>query len=204
MEYSPECAIPYLSRVDAGTIDFVRRHGVRVISSGDLVGRFEAAWDAAAIATHRAASEKLYQIKDRAFEYVGAKLSGGDALTEYEVQQQMVGWFRKRAWSPTRRRSSARRRHAGNPHYAPSPERSRAIRPNEVLLLDLWGKLDRPGAVYADITWCGVLRRGAGRDRQGLRRDRRGPRRGRDQSAGGGRPRVSPSTGTRSTARRAR
>ncbi len=95
MEYSAECAIPYLSRVDAGTIDFLRRIGMTVVSSGDLVGRFEAAWDAAAIATHVAASAHLYTIKDRAFEYVGAKLSAGEPLHEFEVQQQMVGWFKE-------------------------------------------------------------------------------------------------------------
>src|SRR5436190_23817655 len=77
MEYSPECGIPYISRVDAGTVEFMRRLGMRIVSSGDLVGRFEAAWDEAAIATHRAASERLYRIKDRAFQYVGAKLSAG-------------------------------------------------------------------------------------------------------------------------------
>ena len=68
MEYSPENAIPYLSRVDAGTVDFIRRLGMRVVSSGDLVGRFEAAWNDAQIATHKAASAKLYEVKDRAFE----------------------------------------------------------------------------------------------------------------------------------------
>jgi Xaa-Pro aminopeptidase len=155
MEYSPECAIPYLSRVDAGTIDFVRRHGVRVISSGDLVGRFEAAWDAAAIATHRTASDKLYQIKDRAFEYAGAKLTAGESLTEYELQQQMMGWFAQLGLITDAAPVVGAQENAGNPHYMPTKDKSRAIRPNELLLVDLWGKLDRPGAVYADITWCG-------------------------------------------------
>jgi Xaa-Pro aminopeptidase len=155
MEYSPECAIPYLSRVDAGTIDFVRRHGVRVISSGDLVGQFEAAWDAAAIATHRTASDKLYQIKDRAFEYAGAKLSAGESLTEYELQQRMMDWFAELGLITDAAPVVGTQENAGNPHYLPTKEKSRAIRPNELVLLDLWGKLDRPGAVYADITWCG-------------------------------------------------
>src|SRR5262245_9020277 len=73
MEYSPGGAIPYVSRVDAGTVDFVRELGVKVTSSGDLVGRFEAVWDEAAVATHKAASERLYRVKDQAFEYVGRK-----------------------------------------------------------------------------------------------------------------------------------
>ena len=155
MEYSADGAIPYLSRVDAGTIDFVRRQGVRVVSSGDLVGRFEAAWDAAAIATHRAASDKLYQIKDRAFEYAGAKLTAGDPLTEFELQQQMVAWQKELGLVADAAPIVGAQENAGNPHYEPTRERSRAIRPNELLLLDLWGKLDRPRSVYADITWCG-------------------------------------------------
>ena len=67
MEYSPMCAIPYLSRVDAGTVEMVRARGVEVVSSGDLVQQFEAAWTDEQLATHRAASESLYRIKDRAF-----------------------------------------------------------------------------------------------------------------------------------------
>ena len=155
MEYSPENAIPYLSRVDAGTVDFIRRLGMSVVSSGDLVGRFEAAWNAEQIATHRAASEKLYRIKDRAFEYVGARLSAGDPVHEFEVQQQMVGWFREEKLFADSAPIVGAQENAGNPHYAPTRESSRPIRPNELLLLDLWGKLDQGGSVYADITWTG-------------------------------------------------
>ena len=69
MEYSPMCAIPYLSRVDAGTVEMVRARGVEIVSSGDLVQQFEAAWTNEQLATHRAASESLYRIKDRAFRW---------------------------------------------------------------------------------------------------------------------------------------
>ncbi len=155
MEYSPECAIPYLSRVDAGTVDFIRRLGMSVVSSGDLVGRFEAAWNADQIATHRAASEKLYRIKDRTFDYVGARLSAGDAVHEFEVQQQMVSWFGEEGLIADAAPIVGAQENAGNPHYAPTRESSRPIRPNELLLLDLWGKLNQPGSVYADITWTG-------------------------------------------------
>jgi Xaa-Pro aminopeptidase len=155
MEYSPECAIPYISRVDAGTVDFIRRLGMRVVSSGDLVGRFEAAWDEVAIATHRAASERLYRIKDRAFEVAGARLSAGEPLHEFELQSMMVDWFREEGLVADARPIVAAQEHAGNPHYAPTADASRQIRPDEVLLLDLWGKLEKPGAVYADITWTG-------------------------------------------------
>ena len=155
MEYSPECSIPYLSRVDAGTVEFLRRIGMRVVSSGDLVQRFEAAWDEKAIATHRAASERLYRIKDNAFEYISAKLSAGDVVGEYEVQQAMVGWFEEEGLIADSPPIVGAQENAGNPHYAPSADSSRQIQPDEVVLLDLWGKLDAPGAVYADITWVG-------------------------------------------------
>jgi len=155
MEYSQECAIPYLSRVDGGTIDFVRRLGMRVVSSGDLVGRFEAAWNAAQIATHRTASEKLYKIKDRTFEFVGAKLSAGEALHEFQVQQQMVQWFKDEGLIADNPPIVGAQENAGNAHYAPTKDTSRPIRPNELLLLDLWGKLPQAGSVYADITWTG-------------------------------------------------
>ncbi len=91
MEYSPGNAIPYVSRVDAGTVEAVRQLGVDVVSSGDLIQRFEAVWSDEALATHRAASERLYRIKDRAFGLIRERIGG--RLNEYEVQQAMVKWF---------------------------------------------------------------------------------------------------------------
>ena len=44
---------------------------------------------------------------------------------------------------------------SAKPHYLPTADAHRPIRPGQVVLLDLWGKVDRPGAVYADITWIG-------------------------------------------------
>jgi Xaa-Pro aminopeptidase len=155
MEFSPHGAIPYVSRVDAGTVDFVRSLGVEVVSSGDLVGRFEAAWDDAALASHRAAAEKLHRIKDRSFEYAGAGLAAGRAIHEYEIQQAMLGWFRDEGLVADAPPIVAAQENSGNPHYSPTQTVSRPLRSNEVLLLDLWGKLDRAKAVYADITWVG-------------------------------------------------
>jgi Xaa-Pro aminopeptidase len=86
---------------------------------------------------------------------VGAKLSAGDAVAEYEVQQQMMQWFRDEGLITDNPPIVGAQENAGNPHYAPTREVSRAIRPDELLLLDLWGKLDQPGSVYADITWTG-------------------------------------------------
>ena len=155
MEYSPECAIPYLSRVDAGTAEAVRRRGVEILSSGDLVQRFEAAWSPAQLETHRSASEALYRIKDRAFGAAADAVRGGRALSEYELQQQMVGWFAEEGLVSDSAPVVAVGPNAGDPHYLPTAERSRPIISDEVLLLDLWGKHTSPGAVFADITWVG-------------------------------------------------
>jgi Xaa-Pro aminopeptidase len=155
MEYSPGNNIPYISRVDAGTIESVRDLGVDVVSSGDLVQRFEALWSAEALASHRAASDALYRVKDQAFALVRERLAAGVATTEFEVQQAMIGWMDAAGLTSSDTPNVSAQENAGNPHYHPSRETHRAIGPNEVLLLDLWGKLRLPGAVFADITWVG-------------------------------------------------
>jgi Xaa-Pro dipeptidase len=159
MEYSPGNAIPYISRVDAGTVEAVRALGVNVVSSGDLVQRFEAIWSPDALATHRAASERLYRVKDRAFALVRERLASGVAVDEYEVQQAMLGWFTEEGLTSDDAPCVSAQENAGNPHYQPTAATHRPIRANEVLLLDLWGKLPDPGAVFADITWMGFTGR---------------------------------------------
>jgi Xaa-Pro dipeptidase len=157
MEYSPRCAIPYVSRVDAGTIELVRACGVDVVSSGDLVGRFEAAWDEPAIATHRRASEALHRIKDQAFAFIADRLRAGAPLRELEVQARMLDWFAAENLVTDASPIVAVQEHSGDPHYGPTPETSRAVEPGNLVLLDLWGKLQQPDSVYADITWTGVV-----------------------------------------------
>jgi Xaa-Pro dipeptidase len=156
MEYSRECAIPYISRIDAGTIEAIRKRGVDVQSSGDLVQRFEAVWDEHALATHRDASAALYRIKDRAFEVVGRNIRDGANVSEFDIQQEMAGWFREEGLVSDSDPVVAAQENAGDPHYLPTARKSRQIRADELLLLDLWGKKrDDPNAVYADITWVG-------------------------------------------------
>jgi Xaa-Pro dipeptidase len=154
MEYSPGNNIPYISRVDAGTVEAVREAGADVVSSGDLVQRFEAVWSDEVFTTHRRAAERLYRIKDRAFDLVRQRVGGG-TLTEFEVQQEMLGWFREEGLVADDTPNVSAQENAGDPHYHPSQEVHRPIRRNEIVLLDLWGKLAAPGAVFADITWVG-------------------------------------------------
>ncbi len=154
MEYSPGNNIPYISRVDAGTVEAVRQAGAEVVSSGDLVQRFEAVWTDEVFATHCTAADALYRIKDRAFELIGDRVGSG-TLTEFDVQQEMLRWFREEGLIADDTPNVSAQENAGNPHYHPSREVHRSIRANEIVLLDLWGKLPTPGAVFADITWVG-------------------------------------------------
>ena len=159
MEYSPGNAIPYVSRVDAGTIETVRQLGCDVVSSGDLVQRFEAVWTDEALATHRAASDCLYRIKDRTFDFVRRRLADGAPVDEYETQEQMLLWFEEEGLVTDDPPNVSAQENAGNPHYSATAEVHRTIRRDEILLLDLWGKMPAPGAVFADITWVGFTGR---------------------------------------------
>ena len=44
MQYSPENNIPYIGLVDAGTVELVRKLKKKVVSSANLVQKFEATW----------------------------------------------------------------------------------------------------------------------------------------------------------------
>jgi Xaa-Pro dipeptidase len=155
MEYSPGNAIPYVSRVDAGTAEAIRQRGVKIVSSGDLVQRFEATWSPEQLDSHMRAAESLYRIKDRTFETVSSMLKKGTSTTEYEIQQRMVAWFEEERLVSDSAPVVAVAENAGNPHYLPSAARTATVTADEVLLLDLWGKKNEPGAVFADITWVG-------------------------------------------------
>jgi len=155
MEYSPENAIPYVSRVDGGTVEAVRKLGVEVVSSGDLVQRFEAVWSDAAYAAHRRASDKLYAIKDRTFDLIRERVRSGTPVNEFEVQQVMAGWFKDEGLVSHDPPNVSAQENAGNPHYNPTREHHRAIKQNELVLIDLWAKVSDPNAVFADIAWVG-------------------------------------------------
>jgi Xaa-Pro dipeptidase len=98
-------------------------------------------------------------VKDRAFEAAAKRLRDGLVTTEYDIQQLMAAWFREEGLTSDADPIVAVGENSGNPHYMPTPGAHRGIRPDSILLLDLWAKLDRPGAVFADITWMGYTGR---------------------------------------------
>src|SRR5690242_11078093 len=163
MQYSPNNVIPYIGLVDAGTVELVRSFGKEIVSSGDLVARFEAAWTEEQIASHFAARDAIDAIVPEAFKEVGRRARNGH-VTEYEIQQWIAEAFRREDIVTEDLPIVAVNGNSGNPHYEPRAEGSAPIKPGDFVLLDIWGKKNTPGAVYYDITWTGVI--GTPTDRQ--------------------------------------
>lgn len=156
MEYSPRGAIPYVSRVDAGTLELVRGLGVEVISSADLVQAVEARLTPEQIAGHRRAASALLAIKDAAFAHVAEALDVGRSITEYSVQQWIDARLVEAGLEADHGALVAVNAHAADPHYLPTAERHAAIKPGDFLLLDLWARERKPDAIMGDITWVAL------------------------------------------------
>jgi Xaa-Pro dipeptidase len=155
MQYSPDCAVPYVSMVDAGTVELVRGLGVEVISSANLIQYFEARWTAEQLAMHLEAAQKIDQIRRQAFERVGAKLRAAERVTEWEMQQFILERFADAGLTTDHGPDIAVNANASNPHYEPKQNGCAEIKRGDVVLMDMWAKLNRPEAVFYDITWVG-------------------------------------------------
>jgi len=157
MEYSPGNAIPYVSRVDAGTIDLVRGLGVEVLSSADALASVVAAWDSADIASHQRAAQALERAKDGLFSAIRSHVALGSQWTEFDAQQHLLALMREEGLEFDHPPIVAVRAHAGDPHYAPSADLALPIRDGDLVLTDLWAReAQRPDGgegAYADITW---------------------------------------------------
>jgi Xaa-Pro aminopeptidase len=160
MEYVPRNANPYVSRVDAGTVELVRSCGVEVASSGDLVQLFEACWSDAQWAMHLEAARHTRSAFDQAFAFIAGRIRNGSAVRETEVQRCILDHFAAHGLICDHPPICAVGPHSGDPHYAPGPNSDAPIREGDFVLIDLWAKLDRPQAVYSDLTWTAF----AGRD----------------------------------------
>jgi Xaa-Pro dipeptidase len=157
MQYSPENNIPYIGLVDAGTVEFVRKCKKRVVSSADLVQKFEARWSPEQLESHLAAGEMIDRITQGAFQRAAAFVRDGKPLSEVELQQWILEQFRVNRLVTSDPPIVAVQPNNGDPHYEPKAGASRPIRAGDLLLLDVWAKCDRPQSVYYDITWTGYL-----------------------------------------------
>jgi len=158
MQYSPMCAVPYVAMVDAGTVELVRSLGVEVVSSAELIQVFEARWSAEALESHLEAGRRVDRVRAAAFELIRERTRNGAPLQEVEVQKFVRDGFAKAGLLTDSGPIVGCNANASNPHYEPSDSVTAPIRSGDWVLLDMWAKLDQPGAVYYDITWtafCG-------------------------------------------------
>lgn len=163
MEYSPGDAVPYLDRIPAGVLEMVRNAGADVVSSADLVSRFYAVWTDEQLASHKRAAEILARIANSAFEKAGDAANGKTPLTEYKLQQWILGEFSANGLQADHGPIVAIGPNAANPHFEPSPHDSAPIVRGSILLIDLWAREE--GGVFADQTWMGSLGEPSVRDR---------------------------------------
>jgi Xaa-Pro aminopeptidase len=155
MEYLPLGAIPYLSRVDAGTVELVRSMGVEVCSSAELVQRFLCRWTPHQLASHVRALRAIDDAKDAAFEQIGIALRRGLEVTESAIQKFLGEELSRGGLGFDHPPIVAVNAHAGDPHYEPSQRAPTPIRRGDLVLIDLWAREGGPRDVYADITWMG-------------------------------------------------
>ncbi len=157
MQYSAKNAIPYVSMVDAGTIELVRTTGVKIVTSADLVQKYEACWTKSQLDSHLFAGRAIDSIVQGAFAHAAKSVREKSPISEYDLQQWILQKFAEAGIETEEGPDVAVNQNASDPHYGPSPEKSATIKEGDLLLLDVWGKQKTPDSVYYDITWVGYL-----------------------------------------------
>jgi Xaa-Pro aminopeptidase len=157
MEYAPRVSNPYVSRVDAGTIELVRGCGVEIVSSGDLIQQFEATWDLEQWQMHQAAEKVTTAAYDVAFGLIAQRVNTGATIRETEVQSAIMDHFHRHGLTTYSPPIVGVGPHSGDPHYEPIAGKDAAIGRDDLVLIDLWAKLDRPRSVYSDLTRMGYV-----------------------------------------------
>jgi len=163
MQYSPNNAIMYVSMVDAGTVEFLRGLGKEIVSSADLVSRFEAVLSEEQVASHGAAQQAIDAILAEGWKEIRRRLRPSrrraGAVTEYELVQWLSEAMRREGLVWENGPNVSANANSSDSHYEPTAERSAPIREGDFVLIDIWGRLDRPGSIFYDITWTGVVGR---------------------------------------------
>jgi Xaa-Pro aminopeptidase len=153
MQYSPLNAIPYISRVDAGTVELIRSLGVEVVSSADLVQVFEAVWTDEQLESHLYAAKHMREIVDEVTREVRRRVLDNAVVNEVEIQNFIVKQYDRRDLTAHHPPIVAINAHSADPHYAPNLDDNLPMRKGDFLLVDMWSKRRAPHSVYDDITW---------------------------------------------------
>jgi len=155
MQYSPNCAVPYVAMVDAGTIELIRSLGVEIATSANMVQSFESVWTKEQFEGHLEAGRRVDRVRREAFQRIGEKLRASERVTEWDIQQFIATRFRDEGLFADHGPDVAVNANASNPHYEPKQDSSSVIKEGDIVLIDMWAKLNQADAVYYDITWMG-------------------------------------------------
>ena len=156
MQYSPNNDVPYVARVDAGTIEMVRSLGIDIVTSADLVQQFEAVWTPEQLAMHKEAAEKLQKSLLEAFAEIKRRVNENVPMTELDIQKFMMQRLDANGVQPDSMNVSVNA-HAASPHYFPNERMNAPIKRGDLVLIDATTKLKKPKAPAADITWVGYV-----------------------------------------------
>jgi Xaa-Pro aminopeptidase len=156
MQYSPMNDIPYISRVDAGTIELVRSFGVEPVTSAGLVQRFEAVFSPAQHQMHVEASDKMHRIIQEAFAEIARRIRADEPTTERDIAQFMLRRYKEEGMEQEPM-IVAVNANAANPHYMPTKDKNLPIKRGDFVLIDAATKLNKPEAVATDQTWTGYV-----------------------------------------------
>ena len=157
MEYAPRVSNPYVSKVDAGTVEVVRGFGIEVASSGDLIQQFEATWDDDQWRMHREAEKVTTSAYDVAWGLIAERTKAGGTIRETEVQAAIMAHFERHGATTYSPPIVGVGPHSGDPHYEPIAGKDGVIGAGDFVLIDLWCKLDKPRSVYSDLTRVGFV-----------------------------------------------
>lgn len=157
MEYAPRNANPYVSRVDAGTVELVRSFGVEPVSSGDLIQLFEACWDQEQWQMHLEAAQHTNSAYAMAWKFIAERVRAGKPASETEVQALIMDHFAKHKMTTYHPPIVGVGPHSGDPHFEPTKANDSLCAEGAFVLIDLWAKMDRPRAVYSDLTRTGFV-----------------------------------------------
>ena len=157
MDISEFGLLPRISLADYGSVEFVKSLGIEVASSGNLLQRFSALYSERAYELQLLANKKTLMIKDEAFAKIKELILKNGETNEYEIQKFICDRFHEEGMVYDDPAIVAIGKNASDPHYGPSEEVSSPIRKGDLVLIDMWAKMDDPEGVYADITWMGYV-----------------------------------------------
>ena len=157
MDISENGLLPRISLADYGSVEFVKSLGIEILSSGDLLQQFNAVYSSRAHELQLQACKLALQIKDEAFAKIKEEILLHNEVQEYAIQQFICNRFHEEGMVYDDPAIVAVGKNASNPHYGPDEKTSSPIRKGDVVLIDMWAKMDDPEGVYADITWMGYV-----------------------------------------------